>query len=82
MLLANIMVADPLHLALTNHVPRPIARDRSPRCSEFARALFGPNASFDRAVILLQNGVQILDWAVAARAAQCSRLFYPAITAQ
>jgi hypothetical protein len=39
--LANIIVADPPRLPLADHVHRLISRDRSPCCSELAKALLG-----------------------------------------
>jgi hypothetical protein len=38
-LLANIVVADPLRLPLPDHVHRLVSLNRSPSCSELAKAL-------------------------------------------
>jgi hypothetical protein len=69
------MVADPPRLPFPEHVHRLIARDRPPRCPELAKVLLGLDASFDRAMILLQDVVQILDRSMAAAAAQDSFRF-------
>jgi hypothetical protein len=54
------------------HVYGLVARER-PACGvERTKALLGLHASFDRAMILLQDVVQVLDRAVAAAAAQSS----------
>ena len=71
-LLANIMVADPPRLPLPDHVHSLVSRNRSPCCSELAKALLGLHPSFDRAMVLLQDVVQILDRPMAAAAAQRS----------
>src|ERR1019366_10512706 len=60
-LLANIIVADPLRLPLPYHVHSLVSRNRSPSCSELAKALLGLHSSFDRSMILPQDVVQILD---------------------
>src|SRR5262249_58685161 len=71
------MVAEPPRLPLTNHMHRLIAFGRPPRCPELAKVLLGRDASFDRAMILLQDVVQILDRSMAAAAAQDSLRFRP-----
>src|ERR1019366_7247563 len=73
-LLANIIVADPLRLPLPYHVHRLVSRNRSPSCSELAKALLGLHSPFDRSMILLQDVVQILDRSMPAAAAQGSFL--------
>jgi hypothetical protein len=40
-LLANIVIADPPRLPLPDHVDGLVSRNRSPRCSELAKALLG-----------------------------------------
>jgi hypothetical protein len=75
-LLAHISVADPARLSLANHVQCLVARNRSPRCWERAKALLGLHAAFDRAMVLLQDVVQILDRSMAAATAQGSLLFH------
>ena len=74
-LLANIMVADPPRLPFPEHVQRLIALDRPLRCLDLAKVLLGLDAAFDRAMILLQAVVQILDRSMAAAAAQDSSRF-------
>src|SRR5690349_21498719 len=74
-LLANIMVAHPPRLPFSEHVHRLIAFDRPPRCPELAKVLLSLDASFDRAMILLQEVVQILDRSMAAAATQDSFCF-------
>jgi hypothetical protein len=66
------MAADPPHLPLADHVHRLVAGTRSPRCAERAKALLGLHAAFDRAMILLQDIVQILNRSMLATAAQGS----------
>ena len=74
-LLANIIAADPSRLPLADHVHRLVTFNRSPSCSELAKALLGLRSSFDRSMILLQDVVQILDRSMSAAAAQGSFLF-------
>jgi hypothetical protein len=54
-LLANIIIADPPRLPLAGRVSRLVSRNRSPSCSELAKALLGHHPSFDRSMILLQD---------------------------
>jgi hypothetical protein len=75
-LLASIIVADPLCLALPDHVYRLVSRNRSPSCVELAKALLGLHSSFDRPMILLQDIVQILDRSMPVAAAQRSFRFH------
>ena len=75
-LLANIIVADPPRLPLPDHMDSLVSRNRSPCCSELAKALFGLHSSFDRSMILLQDVVQILHRSMATAAAQGSFLFH------
>src|SRR5215471_12878764 len=75
-LLANISVADPPRLPLADHVQRLVSRNRSLSGAELAKALLGLDAAFDRAMILLQDVVQILNWSMAAAAAQGSFHFH------
>src|ERR1700719_5323589 len=74
-LFANIIAADPPRLPLADHVHRLVTFNRSPSCSELAKALLGLHSSFDRSMILLQTVVQILDRSMSAAAAQGSFLF-------
>src|SRR5215469_782230 len=75
-LLANISPVDPPRLPLADHVQRLVSRNRSPRGAELTKALFGLDAAFDRAMILLQDVVQILNWSMVAAAAQGSFHFH------
>jgi hypothetical protein len=75
-LFANIIAADPSRLPLADHVHRLVTFNRSPSCSELAKALLGLHSSFDRSMILLQDVVQILDRSMSAAAAQGSFLFH------
>jgi hypothetical protein len=70
------MVAEPPRLPLPNHVYSLVARNRSPCCSELAKALLGLHSSFNRSMILLQDIVQILDRSMAAAPAQGSFRFH------
>jgi hypothetical protein len=56
-------------LALPNYVHRLIALNRSSRSPEFTVLLLGLHSPFDRAMVLLDDVVQILDGPVAAPAA-------------
>jgi len=47
-----------------------VSGNRSPGCSELAKALLGLHSSFDRSIILLQDDVQILHRSMVAAAAQ------------
>ena len=75
-LLANIIVADPPRLPLADHVYSLVSRNRSQSCLELAKALLGLHSSFDRAMILLQDVVQILDRSMPAAAAQGAFRFH------
>ena len=75
-LLASIIAADPARLRLPDHVHRFVALNRSPGRLILAKALLGLHASFDRAMILLQDVAQILDRPMSAAAAQGSFLFH------
>src|ERR1019366_564403 len=75
-LLANIIVADPPCLPLPDHVHSLVSRNRSPCCSELAKALLGLHSPFDRSMILLQDVVQILDRSMPTTTAQSSFLFH------
>ena len=66
--------AQPPHLALPNYVHRLIALNRSSRSLEFAKPLLGVHSPFDRAMVLLDDVVQILDGSVAAPAAARRRM--------
>src|ERR1022692_3434795 len=66
--------AQPPHLALPNYVHRLIALNRSSRSLEFAEPLLGIHSPFDRAMVLIEDVVQILDGSVAAPAFSTSHL--------
>ncbi len=66
----NVMPAQPPHLTLPNYVHRLIALNRSSRRLEFTKPLLGVHSPFDRAMVLLDDVVQILDGTVAAPAAE------------
>src|SRR5947209_8679874 len=74
--LANSSAADPARLPLADHVYCLVALYCSPGRRELAKALLGLRASFDRAMILLQEVVQVLDRSMAAAAAQGPFRFY------
>jgi len=57
----DVTPAQPPHLALPNYVHRLIALSRSSRSLEFAEPLLGLHWPFDRAMVLLDDVVQILD---------------------
>ena len=59
-LTTNISPAHPSNLSLTQHVDRFITLNRSPRCLELSESLFGIHSSFDGAVVLLDDVVQVL----------------------
>jgi hypothetical protein len=69
----DVMPAQPPHLTLPNYVHRLIALNRSSRSLEFTKPLLGVHSPFNRAMVLLDDVVQILDGSVAAPAPQ--RLF-------
>ena len=75
-LLPNIRTAHPPRLPLPDHVNCLISLDRSPCRVKFTKALLGLHASFDRAMILLQDVVQVLNRPVAATASQDSFLLH------
>jgi hypothetical protein len=62
--------AQPPHLALPYYIDRLVALIRSSRSLEFAKPLLGVHSPLDRAMILLDDVVQILDGSVAAPAAE------------
>src|SRR5580700_11984386 len=68
--------AQPPHLALPNYVHRLITLNRSSRSLEFAKPLLGVHSPFDRAMVLLDDVMQILDRSVAAPAAKRGFLLY------
>jgi hypothetical protein len=63
-------------LALPNYIDRLVALNRSSRRLEFAKPLLGVHSPLDRAMILLDDVVQILDGSVAAPAAERLFLLY------
>jgi hypothetical protein len=75
-LVANISAADPTRLPLPDRVQRLVSRNCSLSCAQLAKALLGLHASLDRPMILFQDVVQILDWSMAAAAAQGSFSFH------
>jgi hypothetical protein len=64
------MPAQPPHLTLPNYVRRLIALNRSSRSPEFTKPLLSVHSPFDRAMVLLDDVVQILDGSVAAPTAE------------
>jgi hypothetical protein len=66
----NIRSAHPPNLPLPHHVHRLVTLDRSLRRLEFSEPLLGAHLAFDRAVVLLENVVQILYGSVQATAAK------------
>ena len=75
-LFANVIVADPPHLPLADHVHRFVSLDRPAGRLELTKALLGLEWSFDCSMILLQDVVQVLDRSMSAAAAQSSLLFH------
>src|SRR6516162_540067 len=69
-LTADVIPAQPPHLAFPNYAHRLVALNRSSRSLEFAKPLLGLHSPFDRAMILLDDVVQILDGSVATPAAE------------
>ena len=63
-------VVDLLDLPLADRVQRCVSRNRVLRGVERAKALFGLHPPFDRAMVLLQEVIQVLDRAMAAALAQ------------
>ena len=68
----NIRTAHPPRLPLPDHVHGLVSLDRAPRRVKCTKALLGLHASFDRAMILLHDVVQVVDRSVAAPAPQDS----------
>jgi hypothetical protein len=66
----NVLARDPPNLALPYHVHRLVALNRSPGRVEFSEALLGVNPAFDRAMVLLDDVVQVLNGSMATLAAQ------------
>jgi hypothetical protein len=63
-------------LALPDYVYRLIALNRSARSLDFAKRLLGVHSPLDRAMVLLDDVVQILDGSVAALATERRFLLY------
>jgi len=74
-LVANIIGADPPRLPLADHMYSLVSGNRSPCCVELTKVLLGLHAAFDRAMILLQDVIQILDRSMVAAAPQGSFRF-------
>src|ERR1700682_3527656 len=72
----NISSTHPPNLPLPHHVHRLITLNRSLRRLEFSEPLLGIDAPFDRAMILLQDIVQVLHRSVPTTAAKCPFLLY------
>ena len=66
----HISPAHPSNLPLAQHVDRFISRNRSSRRLELSKSLLGIHSSFDGAVVLLDDVVQILHWPVTAAMAE------------
>jgi hypothetical protein len=60
----NIIAAQPPNLPLPHHVHRLIALNGSPGRMKFPETLLGVDPAFDRAMVLLKDVVQVLDWAM------------------
>ena len=75
-LMPDVMSAQPPYLTLPNYIHRLIALNRSSRSVEFTKPLLSVHSSFDRAMVLLDDVVQILDGSVAAPAAEGPFLLY------
>ena len=75
----HIRTAHPPRLPLPDHVHGLVALDRSPRRLKLTKPLLGFHASFDRAMILLQDVVQVLDRPVRQRRRRSPAFFTPAI---
>src|SRR5580704_8009316 len=56
----NVAPAHPSHLSLPHHVDRFITLNRSSRGLELSESLLGVHSSFDGAMVLLDNVVQVL----------------------
>jgi hypothetical protein len=72
----DVMPAQPPDLTLPDYVHRLIALNRSSRSLEFTKPLLSVHSPFDRAMVLLDDVVQILDGSVAAPAAERPFLLY------
>ena len=70
----NIVPVHPPNLPLPYHIDGFVTLNRSPCRLEFSEALLGVHAAFDRAVILLQDIVQVLHGSVPTTAAKNSFL--------
>ena len=66
----NIISVEPANLALAEHVHRFITLQRAAGRLELAEPLLGVHAAFNRAVVLLQDVVQVLHRSVATTAAK------------
>ena len=66
----NIVPIHPPNLPLPYHIDGFVTLNRSLRRLEFSETLLGVHPAFDRAVILLENVVQVLDGSVPATAAK------------
>jgi hypothetical protein len=72
----DVLPAQPPDLTLPNYVYRLIALNGSSRSLEFAKPLLSVHSSFNRAMVLLDDVIQILDGSVAAPAAERPFLLY------
>jgi hypothetical protein len=66
----NVIAPYPPNLPLPDHVHGFIALNRSPGRLEFSEALLGVDPTFNRAMVLLDDVVQILDGLMTAPAAE------------
>src|SRR5215469_6252772 len=71
----NIIPAYPSSLSLPYHVHRLIPLNRSPRRLELSESLLGIDSSFDGAVVLLDDVIQVLHGPVPATTAESPFLF-------
>jgi hypothetical protein len=66
----HISSAYPSNLPLAQHVDRFISLNRSSRRMELSESLLGIQSSFDGAVVLLDDVVQVPHWSMPAAAAE------------
>ena len=70
----NLIALHPPKLPLADHIHRLISLKRSPGRVKFPEALLGVDPAFDRAMVLFNDVVQVLDGSMATAAAQRSFL--------
>jgi hypothetical protein len=77
----NVIAPYPPNLPLPDHVHGLIALNRSPGRLEFSEALLGVDPTFNRAMVLLDDVVQVLNRSMATSAAKRSFLLTRSLTA-